>query len=130
MAAGATINGVGDIAWTFGCNNGDQLSISTKCYYAPNANTILLSPQKLLDKRNGQTGKYWGDQDMFHLKYDHQHSIDVPYSPESNLPIGYAVITLKEESTQINQHKSVLSVKWRNAIESQQEAKYKNRILL
>ena len=53
MAAGATINGVGDIAWTFGCNNGDQLSILTKYYYVPNANTRLLSPQKLLDKCNG-----------------------------------------------------------------------------
>ena len=31
MAAGATIEGVGDIAWTFACNNGDQLSLLTKC---------------------------------------------------------------------------------------------------
>ena len=32
----------------------------------------------------------------------HQLSIDVPYSPESNLPIGYVVTTPKEEPTQIN----------------------------
>ena len=102
MAAGAEISGVGEIAWTFGCNNGDQLSIVTKCYYVPSANTRLLSPQKLLDKRNGQSGKYWGDEDMFHLEYDQQPGIDIPYSLESNLPIGYAAVAVEDESNQIN----------------------------
>ena len=67
MATGATIEGVGDIAWTFACNNGDQLSLLTKCYYVPNASTRLLSPQKLFDRENGQAEKYWGDEIMFHM---------------------------------------------------------------
>ena len=74
----------------------------TRCYYVPSANTRLLSPQKLLDKRNGQTEKYWGDKDMFHLEYDQQPGIDIPYSPERNLPIGYAAVTAEDESNQIN----------------------------
>ena len=53
MATGTAINGVGDVAWTFGCNNGDQLSILTKRYSVRSANTRLLSPQKLLEKRTG-----------------------------------------------------------------------------
>ncbi len=57
MAAGATIAGVGDVAWTFGCNNGDQLSIMTKCDYVPSANARLLSPQKLFDKQINQSEK-------------------------------------------------------------------------
>ena len=32
IAAGATIEGVGDIAWTFACNDDNQLSLLTKCY--------------------------------------------------------------------------------------------------
>ncbi len=70
MAAGATIDGAGEVAWTFGCTNGDQLVICTKCYYVPGAMTRLLSPQRLFDKHNDQSGNYWGDEDMFHLEYD------------------------------------------------------------
>ena len=102
MAAGAAIDGVGEIAWTFRCNNGNHSSIVTKCYYVPSTKTRLLNPQKLLDKSNGQTGKYWGDEDMFHLEYDHQPGIDIPYSSESNLTIGYAAVTADDELNQIN----------------------------
>ena len=102
MAAGASIEGVGDIAWTFACNNGDQLSLLTKCYYVPNVSTRLLSPQKLFDKENGQSGKYWGDENMFHMEYEKQPSIDIPYSSESSIPIGYAITSPSETYTQVN----------------------------
>ena len=39
MAAGARIEGIGNVAWTFPCDNGDSLAILTKCYYVPSANT-------------------------------------------------------------------------------------------
>ena len=102
MAAGATIDGAGDIVWTFAFSNGDQLSICTRCYYVPSATTRLLSPQKLLNKQNGQSGKYWGDEEMFHLDYDKQPSIDIPYSLDSNLSIGYAITSPHEISQQVN----------------------------
>ena len=102
MAAGASITGVGDVAWTFACSNGDQLALITKCYHVPSANSRLLSPQKLFDKQNGQTGKFWGDEDMFHLQYDRKPSIDIPYSLDSNLPIGYALTSPESDTPQVN----------------------------
>ena len=87
MAAEVPITGVGNVAWTFSCTNGDQLGLITKCYHVPCANTRLLSPQTLFDKQNGQPGKYWGDEDMFHFQFDTKPSVDIPYSLKSNLPI-------------------------------------------
>ena len=59
MAAGAKIDGVGNVAWSFPCENGDQMAIVTKCYHVPTARTRLLSPQRIFDKQNGHQGKYW-----------------------------------------------------------------------
>ena len=81
MAAGARIDGTGDVAWTFSCTNDDQLSICTKCYYVPSVTVLLLSLQKLFDEQNAQSGKYWGDEEMFHMDYDKQPSIDVRTVP-------------------------------------------------
>ena len=53
MAAGTSIDGLGDVAWTFSCDNEDQISIITKSYYVPSAKTRLLSPQRMFDKQNG-----------------------------------------------------------------------------
>ena len=39
---------------------------------------------------------------MFHLDYDKQPSIDIPYPLESNLPIGYAMTSPNEMSKQVN----------------------------
>ena len=39
MAAGARIEGLGNVAWTFPCDNGDSLAIITKQYNVPSANT-------------------------------------------------------------------------------------------
>ena len=64
--------------------------------------TRLLSPQKLFDKENGQSGKYWGNEDMFYMDYEKQQSIDIPYLSDSNLPIGCAMTSPSETSTQVN----------------------------
>ena len=45
MAAGAKIDVVGNVAWSFPCDNGDQMVIVTKYYHVPTARTRLLSPQ-------------------------------------------------------------------------------------
>ena len=102
MAAGALITGAGNVAWTFSCNNGDNLAIITRCYLVPSANTRLLSPQGIFDKLNGNPGKFWGDEDKFHLQYDNKPSISVEYSSNSNLPIGYALSTPTESNSQVN----------------------------
>ena len=102
MAAGAAITGVGDIAWTFACDDGNQLTLMTKCYHVPAATTRLLSPQRLFDKQNGHEGKYWGDEDMFHLEYKSKPVLSVPYAANSNLPIGYACTVRADDSNQAN----------------------------
>ena len=102
MAAGASITGVGNVAWIFPCDNGDQLAIITKCYLVPNASSRLLSPQRIFDKQNGYPGKYWGDEDQFHLEYHNKPIISVQYSPDSNLPIIYAISTSEESPSQVN----------------------------
>ena len=87
MAADASIVGIGDVAWTFACNNGDQLALITRCYHVSSANTRLLSPQAIFDKQNGQAGQFWGDEDMFHLQYHSKPYIEIPYALDSNLPV-------------------------------------------
>ena len=39
---------------------------------------------------------------MFHLDYDKQPSLDIPYSPDINLPISYAITSPHEISQQVN----------------------------
>ena len=102
MAAGAPITGEGNVSWTFPCNNGDQMAIITKCYLVPTATTRLLSPQQIFDKQNGNGGKFWGDEDQFHLEYQNKPVISIDYSPSSNLPVGYALTTSSDPSTQVN----------------------------
>ena len=102
MASGAAVLGEGDIAWTFNCNNGEQLTMMTKCYHVPKASTRLLSPQKRFDKANGQSGKYWGDEEMFHLEYLSKPVLNIPYSLNSNLPVGYASTCMSNSVDQVN----------------------------
>ena len=78
MATGVSIEGVGNVTWTFPCGNGDQIAIVTKCYYVPSAKTRLLSPQRIFDKQNGQAGKYWDDDEKFYLEYDTKPRITIP----------------------------------------------------
>ena len=102
MAAGTSIAGVGNVAWTCVCKNGDQLALVTKCYYVPSANTHLLSPQAIFDKQNGQASQFWGDVEIFHLQYQSKLCIDIPYALDSNLPVGYALTSPGNEAHQIN----------------------------
>ena len=84
MAVCAEISGVGNVAWTFPCNNGDQLAIVTRCYLVPSATTRLLSPQAIFDKQNGASGKFWGDKDQFHLEYQNKPNITIDYLNEQS----------------------------------------------
>ena len=102
MAAGAKIEGIGNVAWTFPCDNGDSLAIITKCYYVPSANTRLLSPQRIFDKQNGQEGRFWGDEDNFYLEYLNKPRMTINYSAENNLPIGYATTAPDMQQHQVN----------------------------
>ena len=93
MASGASISGVGNVAWTFQCNNNNHLTILTRCYLVPSANTQLISPQSIFDRHNGHPGRFWGDEEQFQLEYENKPTISVGYSARSNLPIGYAIAT-------------------------------------
>lgn len=102
MAAGAKIEGVGNVMWTFPCDNGDQMAIILKCYLVPSANARLLSPQRIFDKQNGQPGRFWGDEESFYLEYKDKPTITIKYSPDSNLPIAYALPISSDQAQQVN----------------------------
>ena len=102
MAARALITGAGNVAWTFSCENGDNLAIITCCYLVPSANTRLLSPQGIFDKHNGNPGKFCEDEERFHLQYQDKPIVSVEYSASSNLPIGYGLTTSTDSTAQIN----------------------------
>lgn len=97
MASGASVSGVGNIAWTFQCQNNDRLTFITRCYLVPCDETRLLSPQSIFDKQNGHPGRFWGDKEQFQLEYKNKPVIRVEYDiPESNLPIGYAIASSQD----------------------------------
>ena len=98
MASGASITGVGNVAWTFPCKNNDHMTIITRCYLVPKASTRLLSPQCIFDKQNGHPGKFGGDEEQFYLEYDSKPIVSVGYSNKSNLPIGYAISTSQDDA--------------------------------
>ena len=101
MVSGAAVIVEGDVAWTFMCGNGEQLTLMTKCYHVPSASTHLLSPQKLFDKLNGFPGRYWRDEEMSYLEYLSKPTLNILYAPNSNLPIGYASTDLGNTGDQI-----------------------------
>jgi len=102
MASRACITGVGNVAWTFQCQNNDQLTVITRCYLVPTANTRLLSPQIIFDKPNGHPGRFWGDEEYFHLEYDNKPVVSVGYSSKSNLPIGHAIVGSQDSNPEVN----------------------------
>ena len=102
MVARASMIEVGNVAWTFPCYNDDQLAIITKCYLTPSVTSRLLRPQRIFDRQNGHPGRFWGDEDQFHLEYCNKPVMHVRYLSESNLPISYAVSTSTEPSSQVN----------------------------
>ena len=93
---------MGDIVWTFPCDNKDQIAIITKRYHVPSVKTKLLSPQRIFDKQNGPAGKYWGDKESFYLEYNDKPRITIPYAVESNLPIGCTLTTTNDNVHQMN----------------------------
>ena len=68
----------------------------------PSANTRLLSPQSIFDKQNGHSGRFWGDEEQFHLEYENKPAISVGYSQRSNLPIGYAIVGPHKDEVEVN----------------------------
>ena len=102
MISVAAVIREGNVAWTFTCDNGEHLTLMTKCYHVPSPCTRLLSPQKLFDKVNGNPGRYWGNEELFHLEYTSKPALHIPYVPSSNLPIGYACTHVSNTEDQIN----------------------------
>jgi hypothetical protein len=92
MANGIEIKGIGIIAWTFTAKYGTEVQIRTEAYHVPEAKQILLSPQRLFNKKKGIFGSYSGDEDKFELKLNDNPMISVPYDSRSALPIAEVLV--------------------------------------
>jgi hypothetical protein len=99
MANGIEIKGIGIIAWIFTAKDGTEVQIRTEAYYVPEAKQILLSPQRLFNKKKGIFGSYSGDEDKFELKLNDNPIISVPYDSRSALPIAEVLVGPEPEPT-------------------------------
>jgi hypothetical protein len=95
------IKGIGIIAWTFTAKDGTEVQIPTEAYHIPEAKQILLSPQRLFNKKIGIFGSYSGDEDTFELKLNDNPIISVPYDSRSSLPIAEVLVGPDPEPTVI-----------------------------
>jgi hypothetical protein len=89
MANKIEIKGIGIIAWTFTAKDGTEVQIRTEAYHVPEAKKILLSPQRLFNKKKGIFGSYSGDEDKFELKLNDNTIISVPYMTGRNKTPNY-----------------------------------------
>jgi Reverse transcriptase (RNA-dependent DNA polymerase) len=85
MAKDKKITGRGLVIWNFKSTTGTIVPVKTMAYYVPEADTRLLSPQKV------KGGSYHGDDSGFTFKIE-GHTIYLPYHTNNSLPIGYALI--------------------------------------
>ena len=91
MANGLSISGIGKVTWVFLAKNGDEVAITTNCYYVPEAKARLLSPQRLFNRSEGVVGYYQGDELAFELQLNDLPAISIPYDRHSHLPIASAI---------------------------------------
>jgi hypothetical protein len=79
MANDLEIKGIGTVAWNFDAVDGSDIHLLTQAYWVPNSKAILLSPQKLFNKKKGTFGQYQGDEESFRLILNDNLPIDIPY---------------------------------------------------
>jgi hypothetical protein len=87
MANSIEIAVMGIIAWTFTVKDGIEVQIRTEAYHLPSAKQILLSPQRLFNKKKGIFGTFSGDEDKFELHLNEYPVISGPYDILSSLLI-------------------------------------------
>ena len=90
MAGGMLIEGIGDVRWTFRTKKG-YMVVHTECYYVPDCNARLLSPQRLFDADKGYGGYFHVLENHSVLGFDNGFEpLVVEYDSRSNLPIALA----------------------------------------
>ena len=89
MAAGMLIEGIGTVRWTFKAD-GKYLVVNTRCYYVPDSQARLISPQRLFNKQQGITGKFTVTEDNAALEFDGFPPLTIAFDMNSHLPTGLA----------------------------------------
>ena len=89
MAAGMLIEGIGTVRWTFKAD-GKYLVVNTRCYYVPDSQARLISPQRLFNKQQGITGKFTVTEDNAALEFDEFPPLTIAFDMNSHLPTGLA----------------------------------------
>jgi hypothetical protein len=89
MAKGTRVEGIGLVHWTFH-NGRETLTLALKCYYVPNCQVRLLSPQRLFNSSKGITGQFAVREDCSSLEIDNHPTLSLDYDSTSHLPIGLA----------------------------------------
>ena len=89
FAEGSSIAGSGTLAWTVSLPNGKGFTFRMPGVHVPSSNVRLFSPQSyshLVKTQRGVEPCFSGDSSLIHFDLLDGNIIDIPYSPENNLP--------------------------------------------
>jgi hypothetical protein len=87
MARGAKVEGIGTVHWQFStqtCN----LTLALTCYYVPDCQARLLSPQRLFNSQRGVNGSFVIREEHAVLHLNDHPPLIVDYDTNNNLPVG------------------------------------------
>mmetsp|Transcript_15021 Transcript_15021/g.28265 ORF Transcript_15021/g.28265 Transcript_15021/m.28265 type:complete len:2300 (+) Transcript_15021:159-7058(+) len=104
MAHGAKVAGIGTVHWTFLTGNG-SLTLALRCYYVPDCQARLLSPQRLFNRQMGINGQFVVKEDCSLLEIDGHPTLELEYESTSHLPIALATngrVRNSDEKIQVN----------------------------
>lgn len=89
FAEGSPIVGAGTLAWTTTLSDGKGFTFRMPGVHVPVSNVRLFSPQsysQLVKTQRGVEPHFSGDSSLIHFDLLDGHLLDIPYSPENNLP--------------------------------------------
>jgi len=89
MGAGMLIEGIGTVRWTFKAED-KYLVVNSRCYYVPDSKARLISPQRLLNKSQGITGKFTVTEEHASLEFEGLPPLKIDFDINSHLPTGLA----------------------------------------
>jgi hypothetical protein len=87
MARGAKVEGIGTVHWHFQTPT-CSLTLALTCYYVPDCQARLLSPQRLLNAQRGVTGSFTIKEEHAILALNDHPPLIIDYDTNSNLPVG------------------------------------------
>lgn len=89
FAEGSPIAGTGTLAWTTTLTDGKGFTFRIPGVHVPVSNVRLFSPQsysQMVKIQRGAEPRFSGDSSLIHFDLLDGHLLDIPYSPENNLP--------------------------------------------